>query len=101
MADDLRSWLSKVEAMGEVEHIDGADWDEEIGALTDLNRKMWEPPEMHQWLAGVQANPRLGTPEDIAGLSVFLCGPAADYMTGQVIASDGGYTVSARWPLEA
>ncbi len=69
--------------------------------LTDLNRKMWEAPEMHQWLAGVQANPRLGTPEDIAGLSVFLSSPAADYMTGQVIASDGGYTASARWPLEA
>ena len=69
--------------------------------LTDLNRKMWQPPEMHEWLAGVQANPRLGTPEDIAGLSVFLSSPAAAYMTGQVIASDGGYTATARWPLEA
>ena len=69
--------------------------------LTDLNREMWQPPQMHQWLAGVQANPRLGRPEDIAGLAVFLCGPAAEYMTGQVIASDGGYTASARWPLEA
>lgn len=69
--------------------------------LTDLNREMWQPPEMHEWLAGVQANPRLGTPEDIAGLSVFLSSPAAEYMTGQVIASDGGYTATARWPLEA
>jgi NAD(P)-dependent dehydrogenase (short-subunit alcohol dehydrogenase family) len=67
--------------------------------LTDLNRSMWEPPEMAQWLKGVQPNPRLGTPEDIAGLSVFLSGPASDYVTGQVIASDGGYTTSSRWPF--
>ena len=66
--------------------------------LTDLNRQMWQSPELKQWLAGAQANPRLGTPEDIAGLSVFLSGPAADYITGQVIASDGGYTTTACWP---
>lgn len=69
--------------------------------LTELNRKMWEPSQMHEWLRGVQANPRLGTPEDIAGLSVFLSSRAADYITGQVIACDGGYTTTARWPFDA
>jgi gluconate 5-dehydrogenase len=67
--------------------------------LTDLNRHMWQPPEMKEWLRGVQPNPRLGTPDDIAGLSVFLCSRAADYITGQVIASDGGYTTTANWPF--
>ena len=67
--------------------------------LTDLNRHMWEPPEMAAWLKGVQPNPRLGTPDDIAGLSVFLSSPAANYITGQVIASDGGYTTTANWPF--
>lgn len=67
--------------------------------LTDLNRHMWQPPEMAQWLKGAQPNPRLGTPEDIAGLSVFLSSPASDYITGQVIASDGGYTTTANWPF--
>ena len=33
---------------------------------------------------------RFGTPEDIAGLAVFLAGPAASYITGQVITVDGG-----------
>ena len=69
--------------------------------LTDLNRDMWQPERMKAWLGGVQANPRLGTPEDIAGLAVFLASPASDYITGQVIASDGGYTTTAKWPFEA
>ena len=68
--------------------------------LTDLNRHMWQPPEMSEWLKGAQPNRRLGTPEDIAGLSVFLSSPAANYITGQVFASDGGYTTTANWPFQ-
>jgi 3-oxoacyl-[acyl-carrier protein] reductase len=33
---------------------------------------------------------RLGTPEDIAPLVVFLCSDKAGYITGQVINVDGG-----------
>ena len=36
---------------------------------------------------------RFGTPEDIADLVCYLAGPAASYLTGQVIAVDGGLTV--------
>jgi 3-oxoacyl-[acyl-carrier protein] reductase len=35
---------------------------------------------------------RLGTPEDIADLVCYLSGPGASYLTGQVIAVDGGMT---------
>ena len=38
---------------------------------------------------------RLGTPEDIAGVVVFLCSPAAAYVTGQVITVDGGLSLGA------
>jgi NAD(P)-dependent dehydrogenase (short-subunit alcohol dehydrogenase family) len=55
---------------------------------------------MHDWLHGAQANPRMGTPEDLAGLAVYLSAPASDYVTGQVIAVDGGYTTTANWPFE-
>jgi NAD(P)-dependent dehydrogenase (short-subunit alcohol dehydrogenase family) len=34
--------------------------------------------------------PRLGTPEDIANVAVFLGSPAAEYITGQLIQVDGG-----------
>jgi 3-oxoacyl-[acyl-carrier protein] reductase len=33
---------------------------------------------------------KLGTPEDIASAVVFLASPAADYITGQVLAVNGG-----------
>jgi len=36
---------------------------------------------------------RIGKPEDCAGAVVFLCSPAADYITGEIITIDGGLTV--------
>ncbi len=38
---------------------------------------------------------RLGKPEDIAGVVLFLVGPAAEYITGQVITVDGGLSLGA------
>lgn len=67
---------------------------------TDLNRAMWQSPDMRAWLRSAQANPRMGTPEDIAPLAVFLAGPGSDYITGQIIAVDGGYTTTAVWPFQ-
>jgi NAD(P)-dependent dehydrogenase (short-subunit alcohol dehydrogenase family) len=36
---------------------------------------------------------RLGTPEDIAGAALFLASDHANYITGQTIVVDGGYTL--------
>lgn len=36
---------------------------------------------------------RLGTPEDVAGVVVFLCSSASDYMTGQTLTVDGGMII--------
>ncbi|HUH13328.1 MAG TPA: SDR family oxidoreductase, partial [Longimicrobiales bacterium] len=36
---------------------------------------------------------RLGTPGDIAPVVRFLAGPAASYITGQVLAVDGGMVI--------
>jgi NAD(P)-dependent dehydrogenase (short-subunit alcohol dehydrogenase family) len=36
---------------------------------------------------------RIGAPEDCAGACAFLCSPAAQYITGEIITIDGGLTV--------
>jgi 3-oxoacyl-[acyl-carrier protein] reductase len=38
---------------------------------------------------------RIGKPEDIAQVALFLVGPAAAYLTGQVITVDGGLSLGA------
>ena len=37
MYDDLRDWLQKVDELGKLRKIQGADWDLEIGTITTLN----------------------------------------------------------------
>ncbi len=47
-------------------------------------------PEVVDGLLGQIPMGTLGSPEDVAGVVRFLVGPAARYITGQVIAVDGG-----------
>lgn len=35
--EDLRKWLEKVDGMGELQIVEGADWNLEIGCVTELN----------------------------------------------------------------
>lgn len=44
-----------------------------------------------QIVAGIPLG-RLGRPDDLKGLAVFLASAASDYLTGQIIALDGGAT---------
>jgi NAD(P)-dependent dehydrogenase (short-subunit alcohol dehydrogenase family) len=37
---------------------------------------------------------RLGRPEEIARLALYLCSPAAEFMNGAVIPIDGGWTAA-------
>ena len=67
--------------------------------LTDLNRVMWQAEELQDWLRHSQPNPRLGTPEDLGPIAVYLASSHSDYMTGQILTVDGGHTATAMWPF--
>ena len=41
---DLREWLDQVDQLGELRTIEGADWDLEIGAITEMARKEAKVP---------------------------------------------------------
>jgi 3-oxoacyl-[acyl-carrier protein] reductase len=51
------------------------------------------PAEVREAMAGQIALGRFGRPEDVAGAVRFLAGPAAAYITGQVIVVDGGMVI--------
>ena len=57
-----------------------------------------EGSELHR--AWMQYTPlgRFGTPEDVAGVAVFLAGRGSDWMTGQVISIDGGISAGSIIP---
>jgi UbiD family decarboxylase len=43
---DLRPWLAEVEKLGELRHVQGADWNLELGAISELNVKKDAPPAL-------------------------------------------------------
>ncbi len=43
--------------------------------------------------AGYSAMKRLGTPDEVAGPIAFLLGPASTFVTGVILAVDGGFSV--------
>ena len=49
-----------------------------------------DPSALLEQFRGAQPTGRLGTPEDVADVAVFLASDAARFVTGSCIAADGG-----------
>lgn len=64
------------------------------GAIkTPINKIAWETPEAYNNLMTLIPYNRIGVPEDIGKLAVFLASDDSDYITGASIFIDGGMTV--------
>jgi meso-butanediol dehydrogenase / (S,S)-butanediol dehydrogenase / diacetyl reductase len=62
--------------------------------LTSMTEQMFEfmPTQTERFEKGTPVG-RVGAPEDIAGVVVFLCSDLARFVTGQNIVADGGLTL--------
>jgi len=60
-------------------------------ALTRQARK--DVPGLHERVLERTPAKRWGEPQDLAGIAVFLCSSASDFVTGAAIPVDGGYSV--------
>src|SRR5262249_48575030 len=62
--------------------------------LTEMNRPLIDNAEFNEWVCMRTPAGRWGDPSEIAGLAVFLASSASRYVTGQLIAIDGGMTIA-------
>ena len=64
------------------------------GAIkTPINHDAWATPEAEAKLLTLIPYGRVGVPDDIGQVAVFLASDASDYMTGQTLFVDGGMTL--------
>jgi glucose 1-dehydrogenase len=57
-----------------------------------MNKKLLNDPQKLSSLLGQIPLGRLGKPDDVAGLAVFLASADSDYVTGATYFIDGGLT---------
>ncbi|PZQ97022.1 MAG: 3-oxoacyl-ACP reductase [Cereibacter sphaeroides] len=59
---------------------------------TEMNNYVYNDPElMRHWVGGTPQN-RMGNPDEVAAVILFLASEAASLMTGSIVLADGGYT---------
>lgn len=69
------------------------------GVIESSGTKQY-PPQL--LVSAKQANPlkRLGHPDEVSHLIVYLCSPQADFITGQTFTIDGGASIwGEQWPI--
>jgi gluconate 5-dehydrogenase len=62
--------------------------------ITDMTRKLADDPQFDAWVKMRTPAKRWGKPEELVGLAVFFASAASDFVTGQIVCVDGGWTAN-------
>jgi NAD(P)-dependent dehydrogenase (short-subunit alcohol dehydrogenase family) len=66
--------------------------------VTPLTEKaIWGDTHKREWMLSRIPMGRGGRPEEMVGMAIYLCSPAASYMTGQAVYVDGGVLAGSSW----
>lgn len=58
---------------------------------TEMTSYVNDNPEMHRYWIGGTPMQRMGSPEEVASVALFLASEASSLMTGSIVLADGGY----------
>ena len=61
---------------------------------TRFSRALWDNPALRSGIESKTPAGRLGDPEEVAGLALYLASEASSFVTGGVFTVDGGYTLT-------
>lgn len=60
---------------------------------TKFAQAIWDNDALHSGVIGRTPMGRIGEPDEIAGIALYLASPASSFTTGQVFVVDGGITI--------
>ena len=59
---------------------------------TDFSRALWENEDTYNKIVKSIPQGKMGTPDDISGMALYLASEASDFVTGSIFTVDGGIT---------
>ena len=59
---------------------------------TDFSRALWENEDTYNKIVKSIPQGKMGTPDDISGMALYLASEASDFITGSIFTVDGGIT---------